>query len=662
MKKPLYLILSLLISGSILASENPRKGNVALNIEQLQDSKTNFETTNVLTKLQSTATADIQKVVKNSVILSFNGSEAVKAIDRSFPFIKILLPIDGEEKEILLYESDILPSDFRVVTSKNPDEAFQYNGGRHYRGIVNGDQFSLAAISIFNDEIMGFVSTKEGNYTLGKIKNDPSLNHILYNDKDLLISNNFVCSTADAPLSDADEHDNSFQEKTTKCVRMYWEANYDIFLNKGSVTNAANYLTGLFNQSSTIYSNDGITLALSEVFVWDSPSVYSAFSSSDYLYQFQSYRTTFNGDDAQLLSFDGFFGGIAFIDGLCSGFNYCYSGIYDTYSNVPVYSWSVMVVTHEQGHNFSSPHTHACAWNGNNTAIDNCGPTAGYGYEGSCSGAPTPTNGGTVMSYCHLLGIGINLANGFGSQPAAKIISRIESSSCLSSCASSCSDNYEPNNTSGTSVLINANSTINGLIDVSTDKDWFRFKNTTANRNIKVTLTNMPADFNLRLYKGSALVAQSNNISNIDEVIVYNTNVVGTYKIRVAGSNGFSNNVQCYTLTTQISAGAFSPVIDNNGFLEQESSSLIAFGEESLNAFPNPANNTIQFFIPSNETAITSISIIDKLGRVVGHFQQSPSEIDNKVNFDVSHLSSGLYFIQMRQGDQSVSLKQLIQH
>ena len=60
-----------------------------------------------------------------------------------------------------------------------------------------------------------------------------------------------------------------------------------------------------------------------------------------------------------------------------------------------------MVVTHEQGHLMGSRHTHACVWNGNNTAIDGCGPAAGYGYEGSCSGAPIPSGGGTIMSYCH---------------------------------------------------------------------------------------------------------------------------------------------------------------------------------------------------------------------------------------------------------------------
>src|SRR5690606_21482823 len=86
--------------------------------------------------------------------------------------------------------------------------------------------------------------------------------------------------------------------------------------------------------------------------------------------------------------------------------------------------------THEMGHNLGSPHTHACAWNGNNTAIDGCGPTAGYS-EGSCPMAPLPTNGGTIMSYCHLVsGVGINFNNGFGPQPGDLIRDKYNTATC----------------------------------------------------------------------------------------------------------------------------------------------------------------------------------------------------------------------------------------
>ena len=65
------------------------------------------------------------------------------------------------------------------------------------------------------------------------------------------------------------------------------------------------------------------------------------------------------------------------------------------------WSWNANVVTHEIGHNLVSPHTHACAWNGNNTRIDNCAGNYNIQYqEGNCNSFPAdPVNGGTIMSY-----------------------------------------------------------------------------------------------------------------------------------------------------------------------------------------------------------------------------------------------------------------------
>ena len=61
---------------------------------------------------------------------------------------------------------------------------------------------------------------------------------------------------------------------------------------------------------------------------------------------------------------------------MCSNNNVCYSGLANnSVITVPTYSWNVMVITHEMGHLMGSNHTHACVWNGNNTAIDGCAAT-----------------------------------------------------------------------------------------------------------------------------------------------------------------------------------------------------------------------------------------------------------------------------------------------
>ena len=569
-------------------------------------------------------------------------------------------------------------------------------------------------------------------------------------------------------------------EKSLKCVRFYWEVDYAIFLNKGSVVNATNYVTGLFNQSAIIYGNDGISVTLSSVFVWSTASPYTASTTSGLLSQFQSTRNSFNGDLGHLLGSSGGGGVAAGFSGLCASNldnSQCYSEIYNTYENVPTFSWSVYVVTHEQGHLLGSRHTHACVWNGNNTAIDNCGPSAGYGYEGSCSNAPTPIGGGTIMSYCHLTSGGVNFNLGFGTQPKTLILNNVEAGSCLTSCgggggcsdafepnnsistaasistnaaitaqiatssdldyyafsisnasdlnitltnlpadydmslyngsgtllassalggtssetialasaaagtykiyvfgyngvsnssicyslnagatALSCTDIYEANNSTSTAKLISANGTINALISSSTDLDWFKFSNTSANKNIKVSLSNLVADYDLNLYRGATIVGTSTNGGTVSEQIILNTTIVGQYKVRVIGYNGVFNSTNCYSLTTQISSIAFTPGLGSIAIED------LPNGAGTLGAFPNPAKNVIQFYIPASETSPTSVSVFDQLGRQVERFEQSPSNVDNNVVFDVNDFASGIYFIKMVQGEISITQKQIIEH
>lgn len=86
------------------------------------------------------------------------------------------------------------------------------------------------------------------------------------------------------------------------------------------------------------------------------------------------------GDLAHLVSFEGG-GGIAYLGQLCSNWGYGtgYSGLSQTFSNVPLFSWTIEVIAHELGHNIASPHTHACKWGLNgDEPIDCCGHNAGY--------------------------------------------------------------------------------------------------------------------------------------------------------------------------------------------------------------------------------------------------------------------------------------------
>jgi Metallo-peptidase family M12/Secretion system C-terminal sorting domain/Fibronectin type III domain len=353
--------------------------------------------------------------------------------------VELVLPLKGNATVTLqLVESNFFTNDYLLVTSDG--KKMTNPAGRFYQGIVKGDESSLAAISFFDDEVGGFFTLGGSNYVVGKLKNAGVKGmNIVYQESDLASKNSFSCLTPDTGIPEPVSGGGGTNLLTNRCVRMYFETEVDFFTAFGNnSTSVSNYVTNLFNQVRTLYNNDGISVALSQIFVWTTTDPYTSTNVPGTLSQFQSTRTSFNGDLGQLLTTRGIGGGqAAGFAGICNptiSQRLCVSGNLTTsFPNVPTFSWEVYVTSHEFGHLFGSRHTHACVWNGNNTAIDGC---SGF-VEGSCALPPTPAGGGTIMSYCHL-NVGVNFSLGFGPQPAQLIRNNVEAGSCLGSCVTTC--------------------------------------------------------------------------------------------------------------------------------------------------------------------------------------------------------------------------------
>lgn len=375
---------------------------------------------------------------KGITVMQVDKSEITKIISQKPEALEFSFPFEGREVTVQLLKNNLFADGFRVNTDKGYVE---YTPGVYYNGIVKGDNTSVVAFSFFKDDVVGITSIlNTGNIVVGKATN--SEDFVSYNDKKLNKGNPFVCGVEE--LAENHKQKISYNpaksganKLTTNCVRIYFEAAYTTFTNNSSNTTATtNYVTAMFNNIKTLYNNDNINVALSEVFVWTTPDPYTGTSTSARLSQFRSNRQTFNGDEAQLIKIlTQVGGGIAYLNSLCTTNKHSYVDIYKAYANVPTFSWNIEAMTHELGHSLGSPHTHACNWNGNDTAIDGCGPAAGYS-EG-CD-APVPADG-TIMSYCHLTLAGINFALGFGPQPGALIRETVESRGCLgTNCTTSC--------------------------------------------------------------------------------------------------------------------------------------------------------------------------------------------------------------------------------
>lgn len=220
--------------------------------------------------------------------------------------------------------------------------------------------------------------------------------------------------------------------------------------------------------------------------------------------------------------------------------------------------------------------------------------------------------------------------------------------------SSGCTDAYESNNTSGTARAISTNSDINALISSSTDRDWFRFTTTSPNTNIRINLTNLPADYDIRLYNSSlSQLAISQNGGTTSETITRNTSSAGTYYIQVYGYNGASNASTCYKLRVNVGSTAFR--LAEEGLLVPETD--IAINELVL--YPNPARDMATLAFNAAENGMVSLKLFDMLGKV---YQVRTLEAEagiNKVDFNVSELSKGIYFVELtNQSDRQ--LKKLI--
>jgi hypothetical protein len=289
-------------------------------------------------------------------------------INRERPELLIVkLPYKGTQVQVKLARTQVTTDDFTVITEKN-NTPVPYLSGVHYRGFVEGEPTSTAAISFFEDEIMGgFNSEKSGDLVLGRLQErDNHYRYILYADHEMSVPNPFSCSTHDEHVVGELEKEGANQPEVNKCVRVFMEADNELFLDKGSsIQSTVNYLLGMFNQAATLYANEQITTMTSQIFVWTTGDVYTPTNSATVLNQFKAFRTSFNGDLAHLVGLGGNnLGGIAYVDVLCSTYNYAFSDITSSYSNVPTYSWTVEVFTHEMGHNLGSRHTQWCGWNG----------------------------------------------------------------------------------------------------------------------------------------------------------------------------------------------------------------------------------------------------------------------------------------------------------
>ena len=443
-----FLCLLLLLSGNAFAIEN---GLLQKEINQAKASRVIFSEVEPFTV---TIAAGYEKVLKEATVLTIKKDITKQLLQQHPEAVSVVIhSAKGTVYNLQMLLRNPLSSNANFGTIDGSGRhRTGYNYGVHYQGVVDGASKSVAAMSIeANGDVMMLFSVDEGNYVLGK-KGDKTGEYILYNDRDFKDKPYSPCGVN---ASFYGKEQTTAANKTTAAylcnkVSVYWECDYQLYQNKGSVANVQAYMVGLFNQVQALYRNERIALELKSLYVWTVNDNYINNNALNALYDFQGkwnvQSDTFDGDIAHLVTMDPVAnGGVGYVDVLCKrNMAYAYSPINaTTVQPLPTYSWDVQALAHETGHNLGSNHTQWCGWmtgaGGTCGAIDSCSNVepsltcsfcTNVLYDGSL---PNTSWQGTVMSYCNFISRGVKFANGFGQLPGDKMRATVATAICLKS-------------------------------------------------------------------------------------------------------------------------------------------------------------------------------------------------------------------------------------
>lgn len=366
-------------------------------------------------------------------------------LNSNFKSLELSVPLEGNANaDLKLTEYNILTPG-AVIMEEAAGGRITYPANvpfKCYKGVYNNDVNSMVVICFSETFVKGILLTDNNSYTLSTlVENQLTDNCILYANNKITAKNDFHCATDLLPLSDEAKKSMANFSPDRIVSNTFLQANVAIEIDRityqiygNSIPNASAYSLSLISVASALYNRDvNVKLVVPSIHVWTTADPYNGATSGDLLDQFRAWwNSNMQATPRTIAHFisrrSDNLGGVAWVGALCAststGYGYGFSNTYGNIGQLPTYSWDAMVVSHEIGHNFSSPHTHSCTWPGG--PIDSC-----YATEGGCYTGPIIPRVGSIMSYCHLTSAGIDLRLGFGPLPKAKIRQGAESAGCL---------------------------------------------------------------------------------------------------------------------------------------------------------------------------------------------------------------------------------------
>lgn len=223
--------------------------------------------------------------------------------------------------------------------------------------------------------------------------------------------------------------------------------------------------------------------------------------------------------------------------------------------------------------------------------------------------------------------------------------------------AGSCPDAYETNETAATAKSISTNTTITAKIATATDIDWFKFNTTSGAPKVKITLTNLPYDYDVVLYNstGTTQLGISQQGGTASETIIYNTPTTGaTYTVKVYGFSGAFDNSLCYSLRASTSLTNFTRMSEGGLSVAKDP---IVVDEDRMEVYPNPVAQNLFVNYLTNAEGAANVMIMDLSGHILVHRPMSLVSGANTMDLDISNLANGLYIVRVQTSTQTRNAK-----
>ena len=200
------------------------------------------------------------------------------------------------------------------------------------------------------------------------------------------------------------------------------------------------------------------------------------------------------------------------------------------------------------------------------------------------------------------------------------------------------------------------NTDIKGQINQKSDIDNYKFVITTGG-TITITLTTLPANYNLKLLNSAGTqvgISQKSNTSN--ESISY-TATPGTYYAQVYGnSTSTFNATTCYTLKVALGTATKSsntiPAVYNPQY---NTDALNELSNKYISIYPNPVKGIVNV----NMNLTKGLSDI-KLYNLNGEILLSKKTIQSNNSLNISGLPNGVYIIVISNSDGILSRHRIV--